>query len=424
MAPMILVAATASATRTDMPTDSTSQKTVSLPVPLRRLAVFGLLLAGACSVADNLSYDEIVVELDGIVRIEGSGTQRRVAYADRAETSGWYMRWFLLVPIRGALGLLFGPRQDGAIENPAGHVRELLRELPDETGSDLLACANATSRLAWIAELENNGESRIVAIDGLASVITEQQIDLFGRPLDRLGSSLDAARVATARAGLQVARPEVRGNAQWDDVRLRPYLDALTAIVADPLDDWVLRLLLVEDLSELYRTERDERVRPATASALRTALGYCVQGVLLRAIQGRDPLLVEVRLCAMEQIRRLGGPRTVPLMLAVMAASPAQLARGESQFDSDYLVQLRLIHYCGQLQGDLATTEVRLGAREQWETVSPADFLAQTVLNEQTYYSKLRTPALTALSWSLRRPRFDPDPAWVREWLKERQRRT
>jgi hypothetical protein len=38
-------------------------------------------------------------------------------------------------------------------------------------------------------------------------------------------------------------------------------------------------------------------------------------------------------------------------------------------------------------------------------------------LNQQAYYSKLRTPALVALTWSLQRPHLDPDPAWVGQWL-------
>jgi hypothetical protein len=41
-------------------------------------------------------------------------------------------------------------------------------------------------------------------------------------------------------------------------------------------------------------------------------------------------------------------------------------------------------------------------------------------LNEQAYYSKLRTPALVALTWSLGQPRLDPDPEWVRRWREGR----
>ena len=381
-----------------------------------------LLLCASCSVADNLSYGEIVDELDGIVRIEGTGSERRVAYADRATTSAWYMRWFLLVPIRPVLGFVFGGKQEGQIEDPAGHVRELIRELPDETGGDLLACANAATRLAWIAEVEGNGQSRIVAIDGLAGIVQQLEIDLFAGPLDRIGAPADAERLAAARASLEAGRPEARGATPWDDARLQSYIDGLAVAVAAPLEDWQPRLHLLETMIVLYRDERDPRVIPAATGALRSAIGHCVRGVLLRAIQGRDRLLVELRLCAMEQIRRLGGPRTVPLMLAVMAASPAQRAKNEPRFDPDYLVQLRLIHYCGQLQGELATIEVTLPGRKEWDTVAPVDFLANTVLTEQSaYYSRLRTPALVALTWSLRRPRFDPDPTWVNAWRQQRQ---
>ncbi|HZN39133.1 MAG TPA: hypothetical protein VFD82_10045 [Planctomycetota bacterium] len=406
-----------------MPTDCTRGAVRSHPgCPWPSTLLLGVLLLGAaCSVADNLSYGEIVDELDGIVRIEGTGTERRVAYADRAPTSAWYMRWFLLVPIRPVLGFVFGATQDGPIENPAGHVRELIRELPDETGGDLLACANAATRLAWIAEVEGNGQSRIVAIDGLAGVVQQLHIDLFAGPLDRIGAPADTERLASAHANIETGRPEARGPTPWDDQRLEPYIAALATVAADPLEEWQQRLHLLETLIKLYRDERDPRVIPAAATALRTAIGHCVRGVLLRTIQGRDQLLVELRLCAMEQIRRLGGPRTVPLMLAVMAASPTQRARNESRYDPNYLVQLRLIHYCGQLQGELATTEVTLPGRKEWDSVAPVDFLANTVLTEQTYYSKLRTPALVALTWSLRRPRFDPDPGWVSVWRQQRQ---
>jgi hypothetical protein len=53
--------------------------------------------------------------------------------------------------------------------------------------------------------------------------------------------------------------------------------------------------------------------------------------------------------------------------------------------------------------------------------VAPVDFLAQTILTEQAYYSKLRTPAMAALSLALGRPSLDPDPTWVRDWYRERQ---
>jgi len=146
-----------------------------------------------------------------------------------------------------------------------------------------------------------------------------------------------------------------------------------------------------------------------------------VRGVLLGTIKDRDSRWIEVRLCAMEQIRRLGGPRSVPLMLATMAASPQERVAGLSWFDPDPLIQLRLIHYCGQLSGDLSEAVVRLPGRQDWEATTPTEFLARTVLSERDYYSKLRIPAIVALSWSLGRQKIDPDPAWVRKWNEERR---
>ena len=216
-------------------------------------------------------------------------------------------------------------------------------------------------------------------------------------------------------------RPEARGaGSEWDAAA---YASALGALTRRPLSQWPDRLLLVEDLFELLLLESEPEAAAAVESALRAAMGHCVEGVLLRAVEDRDPRFVEVRLCAMEQIRALAGPRGVPLLLAVMSATPAQRARFEPQFDPDPLVQLRLIHYCGQLRGEDATAEVRLPGRERWQVIAPVDFLAQTVLTEQAYYSKLRTPALVALSLSLGRASLDPDIGWVRSWYRERHSR-
>jgi len=394
--------------------------------PLIRRALAIALVVGwsalpsGCTVADNLSANEILQELDGIVRIDGTGAERRVVYVSRAEVSNWYMRAFLLLPMRGLLGWAFGRSDQQTLEHPSQHARELLRELPDEIGSDLLLCAYSCSRFGWLAELDRNPETRVMGIDGLATISGRLELDPFGGSFEEFGVPADAARVDVARNGVHAARPEVRAGQAWTMTSLEPYRTALQALTERPLEHWTARLLLVEDLTGLYADERDDRARPWVESALRAAITHCVRGVLLRTIQGRDPDLAEVRLCALEQMRRLGGPRTVPLMLAVMAASPAERARGDSRFDPDPMVQLRLIHYCGQLDAQRAATVVRLPGRADWEATSPADFLASTVLTEQDYLSKLRTPAIVALAWCLRRPTVDPDPEWVREWRETR----
>ena len=386
-------------------------------------AVAGLL--ASCSVADNLSFGELVTELDGIVTITGEGEDRGIAYAEDVEVAAWYMRQFWLWPIRWALGPVFGYREHDLLQNPAGHVRDLLLELPDEVGSDTLRCAQATTRLGWIAEVDRNGLSRVVGIDGLVAVAGHAGLALFARSFDELGQPLPQPTLDAARTVIAGGRPDAR-DAAFPPAARADYVAALAQLCERPLAHWTDRLLLVEDLVVLARGETDPELLAATERALRTAMAHCIEGVLLRAVEDRDRRFVEVRLCAMEQIRRLAGPRGVPLLLAVMSATPAQRARLEPQFDPDPLVQLRLIHYCGQLRGANATAEVRLPGRESWQAIAPVDFLAQAVLNgldAETSYSTLRTPALAALALSLGRPTLDPDPSWVGEWYRERHSR-
>jgi hypothetical protein len=311
-------------------------------------------------------------------------------------------------------------------ESLAGRVVQVelgplqLRELPDETGGDLLTCAGTAARLSWLLEYEPNAQTKLIALDGLARMAQQLQLALFVPPLETIGAALDEQQLLLAQAGVQTGRPQVRPAQGFGELQQRPYRDALATLTAAPLAEPAARTLLVQQLIELVAAETDRELRQAAVTALRAGLVHLVQGGLLRAVQGRAPEFAELRLCAMEQIRRLGGPATVPLLLATMIASPVERAAGATLFDDDALVQLRLIHYCGQLGGETADAVVRLPGRQDWQTMSPRFFLATSILNEQAYYSKLRTPALVALTWSLGQPRLDPDPEWVRRWREGR----
>lgn len=387
----------------------------------RVLGGVAVAVLASCSVADNLSFDEIVTELDGIVSIHQDQPEQQLVYAERAEVSTWYVRQWWLWPLRPVLGPVFGWRAPAKLPNASEHVRALLAELPDETGGDLLPCALAAVRMAWIAELATNGSSRIVALDGLAAMAEQLHLELFGDPSALDGVAPDADHLLAARAGVQVGRPEVRGKEPWDDARLTAYSRSLAGLVEKPLADWAQRISLVEDLIQLRQQETDARALPATDEALRAAIGHCVTGAIVREVRSRDPGRVEVRLGAMQRMRQLGGPGAVPLLLSLMAASPAELGRGEPRYDADPLIQLRLIQYCGQLRGELATHSVKLPGRADWEALAPVDFLAQTILNEQTYYSPLRVPATIALSLALERNAIEHDQNWVRAWWIARQ---
>ena len=383
------------------------------------VAVAAAAMLPSCSVAVGLTSGELLEELDEIVRVDSTdNSDRQIAYAERARVSSWYMHNALLIPVRGPAAWLFGRRTEMAIENPRQHVQELLEELPDETGSDLPVSAAAISRLGWLAELDRNAQTRIIAIDGLARISQQLSLKPFEGSASNLSTSIDLDVLSLARNGIRTSRPSARGEASGT---LEPYRIALAQISSAPLPRWDDRLMLVEDLGELLASETDARARPWLTAALEQAIQHCVRGVLLGTIKDRDSRWIEVRLCAMEQIRRLGGPRSVPLMLATMAASPQERVAGLSWFDPDPLIQLRLIHYCGQLSGDLSEAVVRLPGRQDWEATTPTEFLARTVLSERDYYSKLRIPAIVALSWSLGRQKIDPDPAWVRKWNEERR---
>lgn len=395
-----------------------TSRTAGRTLLLSTLMLTTTALVGGCSVATGLTSGEILEELDEIVRVESSGNVRSIAYKQRALVSSWYMHYAVLYPFRVPAAWLFGRRTEVTLENPGQHVRELLAELPDEIGRNLTQNAAACSRFGWLAELDRNPQTRVIAIDGLSRICQRLQLQPFDGDMVALSSPIAPDLLSEAQAGVRACQPAARGEG-GDVTAPAPYRAALTQLVSAPLAAWDARLVLVEDLGALYTAERDPQARQWVGSALRTAIEHCVRSILLGTIKDRDTRWVEVRLCAMEQIQRLGGPGTVPLMLATMAASASDRQRGLPEFDTDPLIQLRLIHYCGQLTGERANAILRLPDRQEWEVPSPNEFLARTVLRESDYYSKLRTPAIVALSWSLGRAAIDPDPEWVRKWNEE-----
>lgn|GEM_PF-4190778 len=384
-----------------------------------RFAGAAMLAAiSACSAADVLTDEELLEEIDEIVQIEGEGASRRVVYADAALLSRGFMRLPAVAPIRWPLAWCFGRRAHSELANASAHVRVLLQELPNETaggwfrGPKLQTCAAACSRFAWLAELDSNAATRILCLDGLSRLSRQLELSPFA------GDFADAWLTADP-ATVDAARTRVAAVCQGADGGVGDFDEDLAALTNKPLAGSEDRIVLVDQLQAWMMTAQGER-SVKLAEGLRKSINHCVRGVMLRSVTGRSRALAEVRLCGMEQIRRLGGARAVPLLLAVMSASPAEMANGVPAFDPDQLVRLRLIHYCGQLRADAALEVVRLPGRQDWESASAADFLARTILDEQDYYSQLRMPAIIALTWCLGRAEINPDPSWVRDWLEER----
>jgi len=383
------------------------------------LGMWLLAVLPACSVADNLSFREIVAELDDIVAVEGPQEARRLQFRSQAAVSAWYMRSPLTWPVRRPLGALFGERAVAELDNPIGHVRVLVAELPDEVGGDLARAGAACVRLMLLAELDSGPGIRTTALDSMCRIAAQVRAPLFATPGPELLLPLPEAEQALAKAAIQLGDPAQRG--EWTAEQRSSYHDGLRAVVARPLSTWQDRINLLADLLALLQAEPEVATRDVVADALRAAIARSLESVILRWVQRRDREHLEVRLCAMQRARYHGGPAMVPWLLACMSAPAAEVSAGVPRFDPELQVRLRLIHWCGQLRGELATTQVRLAGTQAWEALAPVDYLAETVLGERPWLSPVLRPAAHALSLSLGLPRVDRNVEWVREWYRERQ---
>lgn len=389
----------------------------------------GTLGLAGCSVADNLTYPEIAGELDRIVEVRGEGAEQTIRYADRAEVSVWYMRNVLFLPFRLLLGYVAGSTSFVELENPSQHARELMLELPDEVGGDLSRGADAIARLLLVAELDDNPANVIVALDGSVRVMRQLGLDGVGDPAT-IDQPVAVARIDAARATIRSSRPGARDatTAELTGELRDDYRTAVATLVERPLPTWSNRIALIGDLLALWQQEPDRELRSELASHLRTAIAHAVRGALIRELRDTTRDRADVRLCAIQLFRGLGGPESVAFLLALTVEPISSARRTAARYDPDLLVQLRLIHLCGQLSGELATRAVALPGQESWQVIAPADFLAEIILTERDayeeslIYSRLRIPALIALSLALGRPTLEFDEGWVKAWYEGRPR--
>lgn len=379
--------------------------------------VCGLLALAACTAADNLSYAELVGELDAIVRLPSAPGDRLVRYRDRAAVSPWYMRSPLTWPMRWPLGAMFGATAEADLTNPVGHVRELLGELPDEVGADLGVVSDAFVRLLLLAELDAGVGVRIEALRGLARLVEPAGLAPFAEPGQAFQGPLAADAMAAALAAVRLLGEGEPESAATPAVRA-----ALAAAGDRPMPTSRDRLQWVHDLGAVWRDRSRRALRPLVGPCLQKALTRAYEALLLELVGQRESALVELRLCALQQLRSCGGPQCVPWLLAHLTAVGGDLVRGESAADSEPWVPLRLIHLCGQLSGGLALQAVRLPGRPAAESLSPADYLAQVACRPDSPPA-LRTPALAALSLCLGRERLEFDAEWVRAWQVEQLKR-
>lgn len=379
-------------------------------------------LAG-CSV-NNLSYPQVLQDIDCALEVDGQGEDQRLVYRTEVEATWGIARWSLMVPFRWFLFPLFGERVERKLDNPSAYVRELVEVMAPKAGADPLRCSAATQRLVRIAELDPAPINRITALNGLAQIarargrtLTDGVAQLGARPpiLEQATQwQVDFARLRPA------ARASVGGP--LGPVEEAAYRDALMGLSSRPLPSWRQRLGWLADLENALFEERQEGLREQTRSAWNAALDHAAQRTVVEASMGRNRELSEVRICSMELLHRSGGADCVPLLLALVAASPEQIQSGEPQFEDSDALRLRLVHMCGQLDQARAMQSIRIHGRENWQEVTPAEYLGRLSLEGDPFLSATALPAREALAFCLGRRDASPDPGsaaaedWVAAW--------
>jgi len=388
----------------------------------------GLLALSACSVA-NLSYAEVQRDLDAIVFVAEPEDEPQLAYRDEAQLAPWYARSWLLLPVKWLLLSLFTETVDTTLENPSGAVRELAAELAPKAGRNLVHTVRSTQRLVRIAELDPSALNRMVALDGLALSAAAHGFDLTDglqrgqewlQPDPELTDWID---------GFAELRPAARpAGTKLTAEQAARYHVVLSGLTVRPLSNWQSRLALRAELTQALAQEHDPELRRLTTNRLRRALAHAIQATVVAALVGQDPDWVDVRLRALELLHRAGGADTVPLLLALMSSSAERIAAGDPPFDPDLFVQRRLIHICGQLNRERAGRSLLLPGDQEWQRVSPLDFLARIVLDDGAFLSPLALPAREALARCLGRQRLeladDQGEDWVRSWYDQYRRQS
>jgi hypothetical protein len=389
-----------------------------------------VLCIAACSVS-NLTYGMVVRDLDSAVVVEGTGPDQRLIYRTGVESTAGIARWTLLLPLRPILFWTFGERVDRELENPSSYVRELIGVVGQKAGSNLLRCADTAQRLVRVAELDPAPLNRIVALDSIAAIAKVVGVDLLTGLVERglqLEPPADGAQALERFTSMRPAQRTPPGGPLSEDERAL-YGAALGVLSARPLPHWSQRLALVADLSNAVRDEQQPDMRVAAQAALRSALHHALQWAVIDAAAGRNVELIEVRIRAIEELHRSGGSDSVPVLLAMLAASPEQIAAGEPTFEDNDALRLRLVHLCGQLDPDRAVQICTFPGREAWQRIAPAEFLVRMALDGDPYYSPVAMPAREALAHCLRReharPAEDLDfggEDWIRVWWSEFQK--
>lgn len=244
------------------------------PPPARGLLLAGL---GGCTAADNLSYGDLVYELDAIVAVEGADEQRAIVYRDHAATSNWYMRQFWARPPRWPLGWTFGKRSKRGVEEPGPARARAAGRAARRSGrrSAGQRAAGTAGRVAGGVRPEQR-QPRDRARRALAEVAQRLALPVLPAPAEALLVLLEAATAAAAQATLAQHAAGLRGETVLAADERAASLQALQVVVAAPLSGLAARLQLAQQLALLQYEAADAELAAAADAALQAAPTHVV----------------------------------------------------------------------------------------------------------------------------------------------------
>jgi hypothetical protein len=361
----------------------------------------GLFLLSAC----RASFGMALSEFDAISGLEKAESwPDRVAYVHDPLRYPWLFRSLDHIGFGWIFRELEVERTPDAIENPSGFARECLEDMIAGSEGDLGSTAKVTRRLLWVAELdEEQAMNQAVAVNGMVRLMIALGSEATPRQLPDATITTEDKFTAWL-ATLDQGWPAKRG-ADFDDAARAAYVDALQQITALPHPSSAGQRALIGALDRLLELEKDRALAGETRRALLEALRHGMSMGLRRALYARAP---RVREAAIRGLRRLGGPKSVPVLLNLIA-KPASAARGINRYDDDRFVRLALVRICGQLAAPLVFESCDGGP-------APVELLYETSYSDPD--EGLRLVALDALARSLgRNSSFDDD--WAERWWRD-----
>lgn len=365
------------------------------------LLVVAMLGLGGC-----FTFPGALREFDAVARIDvdpqtQTGRAPLVYERDPARYR-WGLRQIEGTGIDQAWIWLFGVRPvPNRVSNPTAFARRRLRILASLAEGDLRRTALVAQRVHLVASADTSQLNRIEALRAASRLLRGLRVDPLATVQIRGVQPIDLSKLETGWPDGERRDAETRTE----------YLVALLDVSRAPANDLSVQRQAIRLLSSAERLERDPVVQRATRVALRQVIDFGLSSVLLQALQEPE-VPPEEREVAFHELRTLGGPDSMPTLIAFLSD-----VRRDFGYLREQPTDLRrtIVAACSRLRGSLVVAGFPIGLRGQLGP-SPVQILYDVAIND--FDKGLRAVALEGLSFTLDRP-LDPDPSWAREWYQE-----